>query len=241
VAEEVWGIERLIDPEDILDAPRPDEKIIMTYMAEWFKCFAKFLRDEAYVNAILAAIEVTKKHEAWILEYKEMAGEAKVWMEAQTAKFTDCREGKDGHGDSTAAIKATLDAFYRYKHEEKPSHRAVLTNVEGHLSTLHASQRNNDRWNMIRLLSGYVCAWANNGSNFLVVGYSRSPLHVPLEEVSIVSLEKVWQTMEENEDTYEQSIRDSYSHFQRLESTVMLLKAKCVKLKAWMLVQQVGY
>lgn len=182
----------------------------MTYLAEWFKCFAKFLRDEAYVNAILAAIEVTKKHEAWMVEYSDMSTSAKTWMVEQTAKFTDCREGKDGHGDSTIAIKATLDAFYRYKHEVKPEKRGVLTNVEGHLSTLHASQRNND----------------------------RAPLHIPDPDQNTSALEKVWFAMEEKEDAYEMSIRDSYSHFQRLEATVQMLTAKCAKLKAWMMVQQ---
>ena len=40
VAESI-GIVRILDIEDICDTPVPDKKIVMTYVAEYFKKFAK--------------------------------------------------------------------------------------------------------------------------------------------------------------------------------------------------------
>ena len=38
---ELLGIVRILDVEDICDTPMPDKKIVMTYVAEYFKKFAK--------------------------------------------------------------------------------------------------------------------------------------------------------------------------------------------------------
>jgi hypothetical protein len=44
IAEKVFDIPRLFDPEDVYDLPRPDEKSIMTYLASWWQKFSGMSR-----------------------------------------------------------------------------------------------------------------------------------------------------------------------------------------------------
>jgi actinin alpha len=209
VAEEVWGIERIIDPEDILDAVRPDEKIIITYLAEWFKCFAKFMKDEAYVNCVLKAIETTKKHDELIVQYDAEGIKIQEWITDTESKFSNVKEGAEGFGNTTAAIKTTLDAFYDYQFNIKPENKAAITNLEGLLTMLHASEKNNDR-----------------------------PMHEVPAELHSTKLAENFATLEARETAYEAAARESYAHFQRIDNILQRFEAKYAKLKRWMGEQQ---
>ena len=118
--------------------------------------------------------------------------------------YGERREGVDGFGDATAAIKGTLDSLYEYKRDNKPVQRAAAANLEGVLNTLHASARNNNR-----------------------------PLHVPVEGHNIPDLEQDWAGLEQQEEDYERAALDSFQHFQRLECTIARFKVKADKLDNW--------
>jgi hypothetical protein len=52
VAESCFGIDRLFDPEDVVDMEKPDEKIVITYVAMIFRALARFIKSEALVKSI---------------------------------------------------------------------------------------------------------------------------------------------------------------------------------------------
>ena len=52
LAEDYFGIDRILDVEDIVDVPKPDEKIVITYVAFVFKGLAEFLRRLALAKSI---------------------------------------------------------------------------------------------------------------------------------------------------------------------------------------------
>ena len=52
LAEDFFGIDRILDVEDIVDAAKPDEKIIITYVAFVFKGMADFLRRQGLAKSI---------------------------------------------------------------------------------------------------------------------------------------------------------------------------------------------
>jgi hypothetical protein len=56
-----------------------------------------------------------------------------------------CGAGRDGHGDTTEAIRAKLDAFIGYKRVERAARKAELAELTGFMNTLQTSCRNNDR------------------------------------------------------------------------------------------------
>jgi hypothetical protein len=212
VAKDVWGIEDIIDVEDITDAVRPDEKIIMTYLAMWFKCFAKFLKDEAVVNAIKGAIDTRIQHDGWVAAYAAGAAEQQAWMQGHVAKYSNTAEGKDGHGDTTETIKGSMDAFYEAQRTEMPEAKARLADLQVSLSTLLASQRKNGR-----------------------------DLFAPAEGNTPEALDQQWAALEGVMASYEVSLRASYVHFKQLDTVLAKLGLDCTKASSWLREQSALY
>jgi len=52
LAEDYFGIDRILDVEDIVDVAKPDEKIVITYVAFIFKGLVEFLRRKALAKSI---------------------------------------------------------------------------------------------------------------------------------------------------------------------------------------------
>jgi len=140
LAEDYFGIDRILDVEDIVDAAKPDEKIILTYIAFIFKGMADFLRRQGLAKSIGKAIDITKRHDAWIEEYNAKATELAMWVAEQTAAY-----GVREHGSTAAEIKGGIDAFNQYKSGDKPVYKGKLAALEGLFNTFVSSCRNNNR------------------------------------------------------------------------------------------------
>ena len=145
VATETFDIPNLLDPEDVCDVPKPDEKIVMASLCFFFTEFSRYGREVSAVRSIANACDVTQRHDAWSSEYQEKTAALNGWIEATTSTFSHCEEGKAGHGDTTPAIKATLDALLAHKRGAKPERKAEMQQLGGLLNTLQSSCRNNSR------------------------------------------------------------------------------------------------
>ena len=51
-AENHFGVDRLFDPEDVVMAEKPDEKIVLTYLSQVFCALAKFTKSSGLVKAV---------------------------------------------------------------------------------------------------------------------------------------------------------------------------------------------
>ncbi len=51
-AENLFGVDRLFDPEDIVEMEKPDEKTVITYVAMIFRALAKYIKSDALVKSI---------------------------------------------------------------------------------------------------------------------------------------------------------------------------------------------
>jgi hypothetical protein len=103
-------------------------------------------------------MDITRRHESWISQYIALAEELKSLI-SQTAAAYSTTE----FGNSTANIKAALDAFYEYKRDTKPQYQAILASLQGLYATITASSKSNNR-----------------------------PAWVPPEGLSLVALAEAW-------------------------------------------------
>ena len=140
LAEDYFGIDRILDVEDIVDTVKPDEKIVITYVAFVFKGLAEFLRRLALAKSVGKAINITEKHDAWIAECTEKATALHDWM-AETQASYDGAE----LGNTAAAVKEMLDNYNYYLSGVKPEWKQKRLELEGLYNTFFASARNNDR------------------------------------------------------------------------------------------------
>jgi len=139
-AEAEFGVDRLFDPEDVALAEKPDEKVVLTYLAMIFRALAKYTMASGLVNAIKKAMAITRRHESWISQYIALAEELKSLISQTAAAYST-----NDFGTSTSNIKAALDAFYEYKRDTKPQYQAILASLQGLFATLTASSKSNNR------------------------------------------------------------------------------------------------
>ena len=142
VAQEKLGIDRLLDVEDIVENEKPDEKSIATYVSQFYVLFAKQLQNEHFIQSILTAVAVTRRHDELIAKYNSESNGLKSWVVEKTA---DINAKKENTGNSTEAIRSELKSFYAYRQNEKPARQGEMIEIEGILGSLLSSSKSNNR------------------------------------------------------------------------------------------------
>eukprot|EP00300_Choanocystis_sp_HF-7_P021774 c20870_g1_i1.p1 GENE.c20870_g1_i1~~c20870_g1_i1.p1 ORF type:complete len:524 (-),score=131.46 c20870_g1_i1:656-2203(-) len=138
VAEESLGIPRLLDPED-LDVPKPDEKSLMTYLAEYWKVFTAdakiYLATKRLNRAIRRRLVNTQMRD----EYLALAGQFLSASDAELKVLT-----ASTFGSSFDELRNDYFAFEEFRHTTKSKLIALKVRAESAfhgLSTKLASER----------------------------------------------------------------------------------------------------
>mgnify|MGYP000722089533 CR=1 FL=1 len=139
VAEENFGIPQLLEPQDI-DVPKPDEKVVMTYVAELYKYFSKYAKADAMVRGIKEAVACTQRHDKMIEEYYTVGDELDSWIDEQNEKFTS-----DDLGTDADSVQGKIEELEAESEGARPEHYAMLNTLESILDTLHKSEEANGR------------------------------------------------------------------------------------------------
>jgi len=137
VAEEKLGIPRFMDPADVAVA---DDRSIMTYLMQYFKCFAGSQKAEVAGRRISKLVGLLKSNEELRSDYENRAKEWLDWAgnkldEFQKAEFDNTLEGAKKH----------LDMIHEYQKEEKPNRAGQKFGIEGLYKNLQVNLRNNGR------------------------------------------------------------------------------------------------
>ena len=113
IAEQNFGIPQLLEPEDIA-VPKPDEKVVMTYVAELYKYFSKFAKADAMIRGIKEAVACTQRHDQMIAEYYTVSDALSAYIDAQNSVYSSDDMGK----------------FFDSKAQTEPTYHGMLFTIK---------------------------------------------------------------------------------------------------------------
>ena len=128
VAEKDLGIPPLIDIEDIVDVPKPDERSVMTYIAQFYHYFSQNRKQEVAGRRIGKLVDMTKTNDELKSEYNLSSKEHLAWVNNTTGELSDLQ--LDNTLEGVIKLIADLNGF---KANDKPPKIADRL----HLETLH--------------------------------------------------------------------------------------------------------
>jgi Ca2+-binding EF-hand superfamily protein len=139
VAQQHLGIPQLLDVEDLCDVKKPDERSVMTYVAQYFHAFSSMEQAEVVSRRVAKFADVMQS--AWMMQndYERRAKELlHAMIEVQNAWTAATFAG------TYADARMQLKSFNEYKAgskriwvQERTDLGALLSNIQTKLKTYH--------------------------------------------------------------------------------------------------------
>ncbi|KFO28365.1 Alpha-actinin-3 [Fukomys damarensis] len=158
VAEKYLDIPKMLDAEDIVNTPKPDEKAIMTYVSCFYHAFAGAEQAETAANRICKVLAVNQENEKLMEEYEKLASELLEWIR-RTVPWLENRVGEP----SLSAMQRKLEDFRDYRRLHKPPRVQEKCQLEINFNTLQTKLRLSHRPAFMpsegKLVSDIANAW----------------------------------------------------------------------------------
>jgi Ca2+-binding EF-hand superfamily protein len=139
VAKEHLGIPQLLDVEDLCDLKKPDERSLMTYVAQYFHAFSSMEQAEVVSRRVAKFADVMQS--AWLMQ-NDYERRARALL-ASMLEVQDAWEAAAFLG-SYADARSQLNIFNEYKAglkrtwvQERTDLGALLSNIQTKLKTYH--------------------------------------------------------------------------------------------------------
>uniref|UniRef100_A0A6Q2XRZ5 Actinin alpha 3a n=1 Tax=Esox lucius TaxID=8010 RepID=A0A6Q2XRZ5_ESOLU len=140
VAEKYLDIPKMLDAEDIVNTPKPDEKAIMTYVSCFYHAFAGAEQAETAANRICKVLAVNQENEKLMEEYEKLASELLEWIR-KTIPWLENRVAEQ----HMRAMQQKLEDFRDYRRVHKPPRVQEKCQLEINFNTLQTKLRLSNR------------------------------------------------------------------------------------------------
>jgi len=138
IAEEKLGIPRLLDIEDLKDIP--DEKSVMTYVAEYFHRFASQDQKENSARRCAKFLKFIRDMKSREDEYERRARASLAWVEENRKSFEDYK-----FGESLAEAQQYSAALRKFVVEERPGQEGERMDLEMIFAEIQTDLKVNQR------------------------------------------------------------------------------------------------
>ncbi|KAK6293917.1 hypothetical protein J4Q44_G00362430 [Coregonus suidteri] len=158
VAEKYLDIPKMLDAEDIINTPKPDERAIMTYVSCFYHAFAGAEQAETAANRICKILGVNQENEKLMEEYEKLASELLEWIRRMTPWLENKSPEK-----TMAAMRGKMEDFRDYRRQHKPPKVQEKCQLEISFNTLQTKLRISNRPAFMpsegRMVSDITSAW----------------------------------------------------------------------------------
>uniref|UniRef100_A0AAQ4RMG2 Actinin, alpha 2b n=1 Tax=Gasterosteus aculeatus aculeatus TaxID=481459 RepID=A0AAQ4RMG2_GASAC len=158
IAEKHLDIPKMLDAEDIINTPKPDERAIMTYVSCFYHCFAGAEQAETAANRICKVLGVNQENEKMMEEYERLASELLEWIRRTTPWLENRTPEK-----TMAEMQRKLEDFRDYRRQHKPPKVQEKCQLEINFNTLQTKLRISNRPAFMpsegKMVSDVASAW----------------------------------------------------------------------------------
>ncbi|XP_025770868.1 alpha-actinin-2 isoform X1 [Puma concolor] len=140
IAEKHLDIPKMLDAEDIVNTPKPDERAIMTYVSCFYHAFAGAEQAETAANRICKVLAVNQENERLMEEYERLASELLEWIR-RTIPWLENRTPEQ----TMRAMQQKLEDFRDYRRKHKPPKVQEKCQLEINFNTLQTKLRISNR------------------------------------------------------------------------------------------------
>ncbi|CAL1268708.1 unnamed protein product [Larinioides sclopetarius] len=140
VAEKYLNIPRMLDPEDMVNTPKPDERAVMTYVSCFYHAFQGAQQAETAANRICKVLKVNQENERLMEEYERLASDLLEWIR-RTTPWLENRTTDN----TLVGVHKKLDEFRNYRRVHKPPRVEQKARLETNFNTLQTKLRLSNR------------------------------------------------------------------------------------------------
>jgi len=138
VAEKQLGIPRLLDVEDF--KPTPDEKSVMTYVAEYFHRLASHEQKETSARRVAKFLKFLRDMKTRQEEYERRSRALLEWIKEQERRFGDRK-----FGETLSEAQAAQAELRKFVVDQRPSQEGEKMDVESLLAEIQTELKVNNR------------------------------------------------------------------------------------------------
>ncbi|XP_039294281.1 alpha-actinin, sarcomeric isoform X1 [Nilaparvata lugens] len=140
VAEKYLDIPRMLDPEDLINTPKPDERAVMTYVSCYYHAFQGAQQAETAANRICKVLKVNQENERLMEEYERLASDLLEWIR-RTMPWLQSRQTDN----SLSGCQKKLEEYRTYRRKHKPPRVEQKAKLETNFNTLQTKLRLSNR------------------------------------------------------------------------------------------------
>ena len=140
VAERELEIPMMLDAEEIVCMPKPDERAVMTYVSCFYHAFSGFMQSEQAAERLAKAIENFQDNEDLIEDYENLVSDLLDWIDEMRPIFV-----KRNIETTVDAIQEKLDHFRDYGQNQKPPRADQKADLESCFNDLQTKLRLGNR------------------------------------------------------------------------------------------------
>ncbi|XP_039757296.1 alpha-actinin, sarcomeric isoform X3 [Pararge aegeria] len=218
VAEKYLDIPRMLDPDDLINTPKPDERAIMTYVScyyhafqgaqqntampderavmtyvsSYYHCFSGAQKAETAANRICKVLKVNQENERLMEEYERLASDLLDWIR-RTMPWLNSRQTDN----SLAGCQKKLEDYRTYRRKHKPPRVEQKAKLETNFNTLQTKLR-----------------------------LSNRPAYMPTEGKMVSDIAQAWKGLEIAEKAFEEWLLSEMMRLERLEYLAQKFKHK---------------